>query len=449
MPLLLFYNGIFVLSTRQQLRDILTDLKSVIPEEIRPHMKEEIDFSVGKLGVEGVSLERNPFPTEEADSTDIRTIVDTVALCDMDKESVTLQVSPGCRLHFTRIVNPLEDPIYLALFGSGIVIDGLPIAAFSDSIARPTPATLIVAEFDEFFHPDFEFKDGSVVRVDFGEKTARIGRVYYPYKERVWELLWRLQKETPDQFPLIIERSNLTINILSNHMVNFTRNSGEPIYSAINLLTNVDSLDWVRRHHRDRMNELVLSDGFSTELARLSKVEISSSVLLRQFVANLIETHVEAPLREGIGQRMLWDSSRAEPAPEIAAQDLVELTMKRTLEFKRIDLAREPNAAGGNVDFTCSHAGEDLYRICIELKNAHNDRIEHGIEKQLPAYMDSKRTRDGLFLVLWYKNNEFPKPQRFATPEELKHHLTTKIPPGYRISVVVIDCNRQPVPSRL
>ncbi len=55
--------------------------------------------------------------------------------------------------------------------------------------------------------------------------------------------------------------------------------------------------------------------------------------------------------------------------------------------------------------------------------------------------------KQGIYLELWYKNDEFGQPKIFDTPWKLLQHLHEQITEGFKIRVMVVDCTKRLSPS--
>lgn len=112
-------------------------------------------------------------------------------------------------------------------------------------------------------------------------------------------------------------------------------------------------------------------------------------------------------------------------------------------------MSRETVASDGSLDFHFSYNKNDvLMNVCVELKNAHHANIKHGIEVQLPLYIEDIGNKEGIFLVLWYKSDEFGKPTNFNEIKDIEDFLLNNIPKKYRIKPLIIDCTKKISPSK-
>ncbi len=112
------------------------------------------------------------------------------------------------------------------------------------------------------------------------------------------------------------------------------------------------------------------------------------------------------------------------------------------------ELSREVGAGAGSLDMkaTAPLKTGELVNIAIEAKNAHSGDIEDGIRFQLPEYMKSTSSTFGIYLVLWYKCEEFEEPKTSST--DLTWGLT-KNRPYQTIIVELFDLSLPIPPSKL
>ncbi|MFH5877278.1 hypothetical protein [Arthrobacter sp. NA-172] len=102
------------------------------------------------------------------------------------------------------------------------------------------------------------------------------------------------------------------------------------------------------------------------------------------------------------GWSLLWDSDGKEK-PEEPAQ-LVFLGMaQHYLRLFNVELDREVELGRGPVDFKIA-SGSKL-RMLIEIKKAHNGKFWHGLQTQLPSYLQSDACNFGWYLAIRYRNN--------------------------------------------
>lgn len=92
------------------------------------------------------------------------------------------------------------------------------------------------------------------------------------------------------------------------------------------------------------------------------------------------------------GWKLLWNDN-VTPRSEAAFQALLMQTISTHCRYNNIDVSAEANIGRGPVDFKIA----DGYsaRLLIEAKLARNTRFWHGLEKQLPKYLQAEGIRQG------------------------------------------------------
>ena len=101
--------------------------------------------------------------------------------------------------------------------------------------------------------------------------------------------------------------------------------------------------------------------------------------------------------------KLLYDSN-GEPKHESAAQLLFYGIADSYCDANDIDLTKEGNNGRGPVDFKLSRGAKD--KVVVETKLTSNAQLRHGIEVQLPIYMEQERTRQAIYLII---DNGHPK----------------------------------------
>ncbi|MCH7960562.1 MAG: hypothetical protein IID08_10535 [Candidatus Hydrogenedentes bacterium] len=228
----------------------------------------------------------------------------------------------------------------------------------------------------------------------------------------------------PDQFQLV---AMLDGDVgLDSDVVNVNTS---PIYVPTRLLT------WARR----------------TSL--LPQQQYSS---VADFVRKIVEAirQAQATIMRVGSHSQFWDFPRSGddrnfPVPKSEPQAMkgVAALLQDQAALGDFELSTELNAGTGSLDMlaTASLAGGGLVKIAIEAKNAHAGNINHGIEHQLPSYMYSKGADFGIYLVLWYKCQQYDEPKEGST--DLKLGLT-KLRHLENMTVEILDLSLPVSPSR-
>ncbi len=444
---LILYNNLFFLESRETISELAERKDSQIGDENRKIIKEWLDFSPDKVEMKDVLIELVEHNLAEANAEDIHTIIMFTVPFVIEKPFITLETASG-RFEFRTINNLYDDPIYSFLDQMDLIIGGMPLTIFSDAIPSVSSSTSITLIFNDFYHPDFELSNGEIQWRSFEEKDALLGRKYYPHKDRIVAELRALLDAQPESFPIIIGKADISINLIANYLVNYVSTDGRSLFHKVYCVTNLDTYLRVKKRYFDRISELNLTE----DLPKIRELFLNTQITSPKSFGNYIYGLLDLIVKKSIEQRgiswYLWKEGK--PVPEPKAQPMIKSHLQPILEAKGIQISREVVAANGALDFLCSYTRDgELFKVCIELKNAHHGEVTAGLTKQLPAYMKDEGTKDGIFLVLWYKSESFPEPAKFQTIEALKTFLEHLIPKNHRIKIMVIDCARPPTPSTL
>jgi len=197
--------------------------------------------------------------------------------------------------------------------------------------------------------------------------------------------------------------------------------------------------------------------------------DVNSETELLKVISNVI-----AELKHYVEDRRwtepFWDDEReievdgtkikipASPKKETKIQPTLDMFFKRSLQRLGIHVSRETDDGIGNLDFKFMITTENRIPllICAEFKLAHNEKLEHGITKQLPSYLRANSSTSGIFFVMWFKDEEekfFDKPtkqnrlQLFEFIEEKINVIAHE--QGINIELYLIDASKKPSASNL
>ncbi len=146
--------------------------------------------------------------------------------------------------------------------------------------------------------------------------------------------------------------------------------------------------------------------------------------------------------------------SSSSPKMERQYQSVIREMLHDIFLAKGIDLVSEYEVAGGNVDFLLSANTKEEGRvnICLEIKSAHHANLAHGLQTQLPAYMDGCDASAGIFLVVDFGENYKCSLPRNQLPDLAATDSVESIqwlrPKERTIEVVVFDVSRPIPPSK-
>lgn len=114
---------------------------------------------------------------------------------------------------------------------------------------------------------------------------------------------------------------------------------------------------------------------------------------------NFIENHS--------GYKLLWDEKYKYGKSEEAVQLLFHGIINNYCKANNIDLTREVNQGRGPVDFRFSTGYQK--RVLLEIKLIRNTKFWHGLEKQLPKYLEIDDCKEGIFLITAYTEKDIKK----------------------------------------
>jgi hypothetical protein len=174
-----------------------------------------------------------------------------------------------------------------------------------------------------------------------------------------------------------------------------------------------------------------------------------------EFMGVLLESIRQAHrnIRTSDSVKLFWDRQRQREAEHRLVPKREPEAMAGIAGFLQdqslvggYQLIQESKVGPGSLDLravACLQSG-GLTTICIEGKNAHSEDLQHGITDQLPAYMEGARADFGVYLVLWYRCDQFAEPPQ--SDIDLTWSLT-KLRPWETIAVEKFDLGLSAAPS--
>jgi len=153
--------------------------------------------------------------------------------------------------------------------------------------------------------------------------------------------------------------------------------------------------------------------------------------------------HVVDSFAREVSQRNAWRllhdrADGSQPSREASVQYLFETCCNLLRGELEVSIDPESDHGAGDLD-VCISSGSAA--TCIELKRASHARLRHGLEAQLPRYMEAKGTANGWFVVVVQEPD--------LDPAEVEQRLASAtIPVGLNISVRVIDARPRESASR-
>lgn len=443
---LVLNNNLFQIERKDSLRETIEEYREYIDEDILSQIYEGInfnpeDFELGKLCIELVEPD---FSGKNLD--DIKTVISFVVPFVAEKNATTCELDDRAEITFSKITNVFEDPIYSFLDSAEMSVNGLPMTFFADSIGNVNGSTRIDIVINQFYHPDFELVENKIAPIDLEREEAKRGGRYFPHKDQILELLWELQRD--GKFPFQI--TGLNSEFISNYLVSYFSNEGKLIHHKLFTITNFNSYFEAKNKFINNLNQHYMSEDIPEIRAFILDTKIFSKKSFSDFCYRLLEISLKKSIEFGGLNIAFWEDRDDEKAPisEPNSQPIIYNQIRFLAEIKGIRISREVIASNGSLDFHFSYTKNDvLMNVCVELKNAHHPNLEHGITTQLPLYINDIGSREGIFLVLWYKSAKFKNPSAFNDIKELEMFLLEKSPKKYRIQSLIIDCSPKASPS--
>ena len=145
------------------------------------------------------------------------------------------------------------------------------------------------------------------------------------------------------------------------------------------------------------------------------------------------------------------ENKTRKPRLEVKNQNLIHGLLHNLKVVKNFELIAGPNSGGGELDFLLIgdlKSGKKT-KVCVEFKNAHSTKLEHGLLKQLPEYMKQNGTDLGIYMIFNFKDDEFLNPQK--SENELDFELSRKvINAGFdKIRILFTNFGKTPPTSRI
>lgn len=363
-------------------------------------------------------------------------------------------------IHIYKIQDKLKDPISLLAknvsFGLKENKITIPFEAISDNKGKyPCFCVEIIFPFRlaDWIEPNHKFG----IKDYDPEEVAITGPIQNKDKITALIVLNKLLSSVENK-PKIegLSYDNVTV-FLENY---FEKKNANIIFKKLNYFTSLNA-------YKNSVTEYFLGCKISEIPIKQSTREIlNEEDLLKEilFAINKIKHCVED--RNLI--EPFWDYNRniiqnrnkmpANPKNETNIQPTLQIFLHIYLSNLGIHVVRETDEGVGILDLRCLYTTKEnnAISISIEFKLAHHKKIEHGLTKQLPAYLKANQSNSGIFLVMWFKDEKgrcFREPQNRTKSEMIKFleetSKTIEQKEGLKIDIILIDASFKPSASKL
>jgi len=441
-------NNLFLFETKDEIIEILEDYKEFISEEEKLLLEENLSFNPENFELGEASIELAEPNFQNINENEIQTIITFVVNKRIDKKFISHTIENNI-VEFENIENLFEDPVYLFLDSTNLNISGMPLTYLSDSVGNINNTSKINITIPNFYHPDFDIENNKIIYKDFKKENAMHSGKYYPHKEFILNILFKLNEKK--LIPFEIDEKDINANLISNYIIVYKTKQNKLIHHKLFTITNFNSYFEIKKRFLTKMQERYLEDSFLQIKDLLYKVDIVNNKVFLDFCVKLLELTIKKSIELSGLHKSLWKDVNGNiiPLKETEAQTVLYNQIKDIAEIKGIRVSREIIAADGSLDFHFHYTKNDIsMNVCVELKNAHHNLLEHGISSQLPLYIKDVGRKEGIFLVLWYKCDKFIRPEKYSTIKELEEFLISKIPNRFKIKPLIINCTPKVSPSK-
>lgn len=146
------------------------------------------------------------------------------------------------------------------------------------------------------------------------------------------------------------------------------------------------------------------------------------------------------------------------PKDETDIQAAIIRMISDQLTLANIFVSPEYDTGIGKVDmiFSAQVIEQGICSIVIEIKNAHSKDLKDGLNIQLPLYMKAKKSKYGIYLVLWYQGDWF-NDARYDSMNSMNIEIVNSyLLPEYRqfsnpknITLEILDLTKGPTASKI
>lgn len=175
---------------------------------------------------------------------------------------------------------------------------------------------------------------------------------------------------------------------------------------------------------------------FIDECSKLASKTFSTQPKFNEMV-NFLTLNFKHFIEEGAGFQQLWNGDKHKP--ETAIQNMLECYLYTLKEIFNFDLTRESKSNNGLLDFKFSKGFS--IKVILETKYIDNSQFWNGYIAQLPAYLKSEKSKNGVFLCIAFSDSDMTKFNKYNKQiKEIDEHG--------KINLILVDARKKESPSK-
>lgn len=331
-------------------------------------------------------------------------------------------------IHISTLHSSEHDPLYHEghdlKFGTDVAgLPLLPYIAYSDNRGR-YPCVLV-----SLFFPK---RISTWVKEPFGENIDYEAAQVTGFPDNAEKILALVVLNRLLKAEAVADKTNIKYEEVTVFLERyFDKVRNKPVHKSFTALDGKDA-------YKNAVYEYLLPRAKESELASsiaaFQKHGSASPINDEAELMKAVETVIDDVLIHHIHNRRwiepFWDSERKTtvdgkeiylpriPKVETKIQPTLHVIFDMALTPLGIQVIRESDEGIGKIDFrflfTTQH-GKPL-SVGVEFKLAHHGEIGKGIKNQLPAYLKAIRSTCGIFVVMWFKDEEskfFKEPRKY------------------------------------
>ncbi len=247
-------------------------------------------------------------------------------------------------------------------------------------------------------------------------------------------------------------------------------NLSVPLVNKINLFTTKNAYrNAISDYYLPNFKQSTESQVFLNFNSKYLGQKINNETDLKSVISDVIENILKHQIESRRWIQPFWDGEKTvknkdgedvviprEPKDERDIQPTLYVILDMALLPLGIQVIRESDEGIGSIDFRFLFTTETRIPLSIgvEFKLAHHKKIEHGLHKQLPAYLNAIRSNSGIYVIMWFKDSKyFNKPIQYEI-EKMEDWICTeaeKISEETKLDIttVILDVSIKPSASNL